>query len=268
MMQRLAAYLDEASEDPLGACEVLKQHSFSNVALRHAWSENVCGLQDHACNRLRTALTDAELQVVLVASTLGQVPATDLGTISDEQIRRVFDVTKYFGAKFIRIAAGHTATGAEKQVSDWMARIEDFAIADVVVPVLELTEDAYLYQPATLAMAMGAHRRWRLLYDPAQLIIRRHLDPFVKYWTLLKRSVALIDLHDYKIGHGFKPPGFGDAKLDLTLRDAITSGYSGWYILEPSLGRRYGDATSKSATFSLAVEGLRHLLESTGLSET
>jgi len=275
-MDRLAAYLDEAGEDPQQAADTLLAYNLRHVALRYAWASNVCEIQDQSCQRLKDLLTRNDIKTTLVASDLGKVPIDALGSISQEQIRRTFDVVRYFGAPLVRVHAG-ISTGqisavdtqqasADKYILDWMNRISDIAISDNVVPVLEVGFDSFLQHPSAIASVLASQRRWKLLYDPAQLIVRRHLDPFVKYWTLLKRSVAIIDLHDYKIGHGFKPVGFGDGKLDLTLRDAATANYHGWYILEPGLGRKHGNANTKAATFALAVEGLQHLLESIGLS--
>lgn len=104
------------------------------------------------------------------------------------------------------------------------------------------------------------HRRWKLLYDPAQLLMHQNQDPFTRYWTLLKNFIEAVDIRDYKMGYGNRPAGFGDGRLNLTLKDAIATGFKGWYYLEPSLGRRYGNAVSRSQTLHMAIEALDMLL--------
>jgi hypothetical protein len=120
--------------------------------------------------------------------------------------------------------------------------------------------EAHHTQPAQVATLLSRFRRWRLLYDPVQLIIRQNQDPFLRYWTLLKSFTAAIDIRDFKIGYGFKPAGFGDAKISQTIQDVLKSDYKGWCFLEPSLGRRFGSATSKAETFKMALEALGVLM--------
>ena len=94
-----------------------------------------------------------------------------------------------------------------------MDNIKHIAISYNVVPLLEVTSDSYYSSSSDVAVLLSKHLKWRLLYDPVQLIMKRAQDPFVRFWTLLKNRVAAIDVRDHKIGRGFKPVGFGDSKI-------------------------------------------------------
>jgi hypothetical protein len=135
-----------------------------------------------------------------------------------------------------------------------MQLIQERCLSTNIVPVLEITHDSPLFKPTEAVQYLNLYKRWKLLYDPAQIIIRQNCDPFVKYWTLLKSYVAAVDIHDYKIGHGHKPVGYGDTKMKITLEDSASMNL--WYFLEPALGRKLGQYTTKLDTFKVAHEAL------------
>jgi hypothetical protein len=210
--------------------------------------------------KLRTILTDEEMTVILISSELGNIDAKDLMRITDQEIQKVFNIVSYFKAPMVRISAGtKTPHDCSSVIDEWMNRITEAAIAANVTPILEITQDSYLFTPVDVASQLNKHRRWKLLYDPAQFVLRQKLDPFVKYWSLLKNFTIAIDVRDIKIGRGFKPAGFGDTRIELTIKDSL-NGYSGWYIMEPSLGRRHGTSVTKEDTFQMALDAFDNIL--------
>ncbi len=255
---KLAAYLDEGADEPAAACATLAHHKINYVVLRHVWSSNICNITDRACQQLRTLLSQHNLSVVAIISDMGLVDQSLLNKIPKEQIDRVFNVATYFQAGYVRIHAGIKSKVVDDEATvAWMQMLTERCLSANLVPLYEIMDTAAINEPAAVATLLAKCRRWRLLYDPAQLIIRRNQDPFTRYWTLLKKFVAAVDLKEFKIGHGFKPLGYGDTKLKLVVQD---SGYGGWYFLEPALGRRYGSAASRAETFKFAFEALENLL--------
>lgn len=261
---RFAAYLDEAGDDPASAIETLRLHGIGSACVRQLWTGNVLDASDQAVRKAKALLDDGGIKVVMLATELGDVPPEELSSVASDRLDRAFLLASFFGAAQVRFRAGRAASdrSGERAVATWMGDIQARAIQANVTPLLEPSWDQYVSEPADVARALAAFPRWKLLYDPAQLCVQRRIDPFVKYWTLLKSKVAAIDLHDLKIGHNFRPPGQGDCYLGLTLRDAAESKYTGWYFLEPGMGRRYGPALTRRDTFALAVEALTMLEES------
>ena len=259
---KLAAYLDEAGEDPACGCDTLRSVGITNIALRHAWSDNICKLSDQACKLLRLTINNNEMHTMLVASDLGLVPSNDLMKISKSDITRTFDIAKYFNSTSIRIFLGTRPSISYKVdeaiIKEWMAMITELSIYANIVPVYEIMHGSSLYKPTEIVDMFNKFKRWKILYDPAQLIIRQSVNPFVKYWTLLKSYTHIIDIHDFKIGFGHKPCGYGDSFIQNTISDSHTN-FNGWYILEPSLGRKYGSALTKSDTFKMGFEALEAL---------
>jgi hypothetical protein len=256
---KLAAYLDEAGEDPAEGAACLKSLGIDYVVLRTAWGTNVGSLNDAQCQSLQKSLIANGLSAVALISDLGKVSVKSLPTVSPEYVQRVFNVATYFHVDMVRVQVGVGAYSKEP-INAWMEKIATQASSFSIKPMFEITDDAWAMEPARAAAVLNQHKSWRLLYDPVQLIIKRKSQPFQKYWTLLKSSAAAVDLRDYRIGYGYKPVGFGDAQVKLLLDDCMGSSYKGWYFIEPSLGRRFGSHSTKSETFKAALEALDVLL--------
>mgnify|MGYP006274583399 CR=1 FL=1 len=252
---KFATYLDEAGDEPASACINAKAMGFNYVVLRHLWSSNVASLNDTACQSIMKLLKDNELTPIMLASEIGQVPASTLMS-HKSAIDRLFDLAFFFKVPMVRVFVGDYENKSELIVKNWMAYVQEKAILSGITPVLEVTHGSSLFNPITLVQTLSSFKRWKLLYDPAQFIIKQAQDPFVRFWTLIKSYVSCLDIHDFKIGHGHKPPGYGDTKLVPTLNDALATLPECWYLMEPALGRKYGPALTKLDVFKLALDSL------------
>lgn len=258
---KLAVYLDEAGDDLESACKTLVEHNIHYVVLRHVWQGHICKADDQFCQRVRQALISYNLSAVAIISDLGRVPTSKLQEISKEELLRVFNLASYFKISHLKFGIGIKGRDSSlDQVSEWMTMIVERTKEASIMPLLEIMDDSVVAEPAAIAKLLTQHKQWRLLYDPVQLIVHKTQDPFVKYWTLLKSFIGAIDLRDWKTGHGFKPVGFGDAKIVRTITDAIRERYLGWFYLEPSLGRRYGGSITRSESFRFAMEALQNVV--------
>lgn len=246
---KLAAYLDEISDDPDAGCKLLSGHKISYVALRHIWSDNICKLSNIGHKRLLNILKDNNISTVLIASDIGRAHNP---RVSDTEIDNTINVCKYYSAQYLRIFVSNVISASE------LHKISGKCLDNGVIPLIEFSPDAPTCKPTDVAQVLNKHLK--LLYDPATVVMKHNVDAFTKYWTLLKDNVAAIDIRDFKIGRGYKPPGFGDTKIGATISDAIASNYKGWFIMEPSLGRRYGTSMTKAETFRNALDGLDNIL--------
>lgn len=253
---KLAAYLDEAGDDPASSCSVLIKNDIRYVALRQLWANNITNLSDDACQQTLKLLKDHELTPILLASDVGMMlPASQL-IRAEQQLNRLLDLAQYFKSQYVRVGVGLQEKNSDAAVKQWMQHVQEKSIVAGITPVLELTHGSSLFGTVELVTMLARFRRWKLLYDPAQLIIKQVMDPFVKYWPLIKQSVVALDIHDFKIGHGHKPAGYGDARIKQTINDAASFLPECWYFLEPGLGRKYGSALTKSDVFKLALDAM------------
>jgi hypothetical protein len=122
-----------------------------------------------------------------------------------------------------------------------------------------------IFKPAEVAVMLQKRNIWGVHYDPGTIISRRRITPFTRYWTLLKNRIGSLDIHDYVSGVGPKWPGHGQAQLDITVNDAIISGFKGWYCLKPGMGRRYGTMSSRTEIFEHAFKLFKEMFNRLGL---
>jgi hypothetical protein len=258
---KFAAYLDEADDDPLEACKVLVAHNIKHVCLRRAWCRDIATMPDTACASLLEILKAHKITPILLVSTIGEVP---VGQLVEEQpkLERALLVCNYFKCPAIRLAVGQITKDSRSTelVERWTQLILKSSLATNVVPTVELSPDSVIIEPAAAAIFLKNHRRFNLLYDPAVLIMQRSINPFVKYWSLLRTRVSHLDIHDYKIGGTTKLAGSGDAQIDLTIADALSTKFGGWYCLESGLGRRFGDIQGKARVFECALNAFQTVL--------
>lgn len=246
---KLAAYLDEISDDPEAGSKLLLGHKIPYVALRHVWSDNICKISNIGHKRLTGILKDNGISTILIASEIGRTHGLKA---SDTVFNDAMNICKYYGAQYLRVFITNTVA------IDELHRMSAKCLDNNIKLLIEFSPDTPVCKPTDLALVLNEHIK--LLYDPATVIMKQNIDVFTKYWTLLKGNVAAVDVRDFKIGRGYKPPGFGDTKIGATISDAIASNYKGWFIIEPSLGRRYGTSTTKAETFRNALDGLDNIL--------
>lgn len=261
---KIAAYLEDAGEDPLSACQCMKEIGINYAVIRHVWTSNIKDLSDSGCVKLRRIMSDNDITPVAIIPNIGDVPANALTAIDSASIDRTFALAEYFHVPMIGFTCGNQAPAkSDPQIEWWLQTISSKCIAANLLPLIEITPKSQISTAAELAILLSKFPRIKLLYDPAQLIIRQNIDPFIKYWTLLKQYIAAIDVRDYKIGRGFKPVGFGDTHITRTINDAIRTNYNGWLFFEPSLGRKHGTAQTKGDVFKAAFATLKHALNQT-----
>lgn len=259
----LAAYLDEAGEDPASSCESLKKHNINYVFLRHVWAGNVTNLSDTNHAKLKGLLNNNDLSVIGIATDLGKTNASKLALIPDEKIEQAANICRYYNASMVRVFIGEKDNHFNlDDIKLWMERVGNNFSKHGITPLLEVTPDASYTDSTDIADLLNSNKTWRLLYDPVNFILKKNVDPFVRHWTLLKQFVKAVDVRDLKIGSGFKPPGMGDSKIEMTLQDSINNNSKHWFVMEPSLGRRHGQGRTKADTFGFAIEGLNMILDS------
>jgi hypothetical protein len=249
---KLSAYTDEISDDPIAACNLARSYGLELVSLRRAWTGMVTELHEEALRRLKGAM--GSTKVLLLSSELGLNSVTP----SEEEFNKPFLVANYFGARFIKVSVGPNPDQALTQA--WMERVSTRAIKANLTPILEYQLDFGYWTAQQISKLLEPHRRWRLLFDPTQFIVRRNLNVFEQYWIPLKRFVAILELRDFKIGVGFRPAGHGDAKLAEILKDAQVSQLQPYCVLEPGLGPRFGNAVGREAVFKLAYNSAQEKL--------
>lgn len=246
LLQRLSVYCDELDDDPVAACALARKIGLSSICLRRFWSTNAGRATDEVCQKVMAAVRQNDLKVPILSSDCGSVPAHDL---KFDDARRSIALAAYFKADALRVCAG-LASGRQTDLSPWLKAVGGDCTSLGIVPLLEVTQDSYVQNVDQVASLLSAHTGWRLLYDPANLVMKKKQDPYERYWLRLRGSVFAVDLHDYKIGRGTVQAGVGDCRLRDTLIDALGSGHRARVVIEPGLIKK---SLSKVDTVKAAI---------------
>jgi sugar phosphate isomerase/epimerase len=268
---RLAAYLHEAGEDKQEAANTLKDLDIKYVAIKSSRYKSADEIHN-----LKPLLSDNNLTPILLKSAVGyQIPPL----LSASQAIDTFNTAQYLGISHLALGLGikiqvppsvidqsslaaiQLATNsAQDQISTWVAVVNKLALDYNITPVYEITNECWYYNHIETIIKLISGTKWRLLYNPSQYLYKSNIDTYEHYYKTLKRHVDVISLQDYKHGFGCRPVGYGDAKIEKIINDCQVNNYRGWFVLEPMLGYRYGEALTRSQTFRLAYQSLQDLL--------
>ena len=261
MNVKLAAYTDEIFDDQDKAGELLASKKITSVCLRRGWCRDIYNMPDNAISILDGILHKHNLTPVLLHTEIGCINPNQLAA-EEPKLVRAMQICKYLKCKAVRIGVGTMSDKDDNElIQKWLSTASGLSISYDVQLLFEPETNSSYNQAAAIAILLNKFRRLNLLFDPALLVMRAKTNPFVKFWSLLKSRITFIDVHDFKTGDATKPAGFGDAQLDVIVADALASNFSGWFCLEPGLGRRYGDATTKDKTFLRAFDAFEALLQ-------
>jgi len=213
-------------------------------------------MADTACVRLSEILAAHKIKPILLITDIGENCPLDTMGGQFVKLEQTLHICNFFKCNAIKVCLGSLVNERHdmKLLNAWMADVATMCLEADVVPTIELSWNLPVSEPAAIATLLKQHKRWSIIYDPAALVMHKRIDPFTKYWSLLKSRVSHIDIHDFQIGKSPRPPGHGDAKLDLTISDATNSNFNGWYCLEPGMGRRYGSIITKQGVFLNALQ--------------
>ena len=251
---KTTTYLDEISDNPALATDLaINTYKLNSICLRRVWTGNITTLNDIALNQLKSSL--GNLKVLMIASDLGAQTIK----VTDTEFERPFLISNYFGARYLRV---HIGNSHEHDLQEaWIKKVGDRSIRANITPLYEYNPDYGNITADDILNLLNFHPRWKILYDASSWIVRRNLDPYIKYWTHLKDKVAIIDIKDYRIGQGFRPCGLGDCRLKETIAEASTILNTIHFALEPSLGYRYNTAMKREEVFKLAWDQMIEYLK-------
>lgn len=257
---KVAVYLDELDNDPIKACVRCRSLGIKFVCLRRVWSTNIARATDAACQKLVSALANAKLEVAAIHTDIGQTTPVDQLEGELAAFDRALLIARYFKAGFVRVYTGRTIRDDMRHLDTWMEKISTAATNMAVTPLLELDTDSTLQDPADAATMLSRYTHWKILYDPASLIVKQANDPYEKYWLLLEPMIAAVDLHDFSKQLGFVLAGHGDGQWAKTFRRMVDTGFDGWCFIEPGFPRRHGVMPVKHVSVQKALDRYQELL--------
>jgi len=242
MITNVAAYLDELGSGYNSAIMRLSALELSYVCVRLSHNGPESMIDARVFTDLAKRLRDKNLKTVMVASPCGNVPVTKL-CWPDIFVDRSLAIAALLKAQYVRFFVGNSEPADLRTMTTvdcWMGWIADRCQVYNVTPLLEIYPSSYVFEADDVVKLLNSHPTWRLLYDPAMLVLGRKLDPFERYWIPLRSKIAAFDVHDIKIGHGPCLVGDGDCYWAETIKDVKSHSFKGWAFLEPGFANNFG----------------------------
>ena len=276
---KISGFSDEIASDVDTQFSVLNKLGITYFEPRGINEKNISLLSDEEIDELAAKMKQYNIQASSIGSPIGKIKLSDDFEAHFELFRRVVEISRRLGTKYIRIFSfyhdGKEWTPEQRsQVISRLQRMIDYAKDAGVVLLHENEKDIYgdtVERCEDLMQTLfGDH--FKAVFDPANFI-QCEQDVHLAFETL-KSYVCYVHVKDARAtDKEVVPAGRGDADFLHLLRRLIESGYDGFLSLEPHLGsfEGLGDLElddrmlhlpkSGEGTFTLAYQCLLEIID-------
>jgi sugar phosphate isomerase/epimerase len=267
----LSGFADEAADDLTGQIRALKALGWQYLEARSIDGVNIHDMDERVFDEASAVLEKAGIRINCFGSTIanwGTAVDCDLSALMD-LVRRALVRMKRLEVPLIRIMSFAVLCDEKKRPLPDQREAERFdRLRRICAPFLEagitpVHENCFNYGGMswehTLKM-LDAVPGMKLVYDtgnPGLTPDFRRAWPYpnqnsLEVWEHLKPHVAHIHIkdgrRDPKTGvETYFYPGEGDCEVKKILADALASGYSGGFTIEPHMASVFHDASVKSS---------------------
>ena len=241
-MWMLTGFADEISPDLDEQLQTLAAEEIRHLELRGVWEKNVLNLSDGELHELKTRLADAGVGVSSIGSPIGKIPVTDPFDAHMASFARALHVARLLDAPYVRVFSffipeGEDPASYREEVLDRMGRLASAARSVEVTLLHENEKHIYGDVPERCRHILEGVNSpsLRAAWDPANFVqcgVRPHTDGY----DLLRPYIAYVHVKDAVRETGeIRPAGEGDGEVRETLRALQSSGFDGYFSLEPHL---------------------------------
>ncbi len=241
-MWTLTGFADEISPDIDEQLQTLAAEEIRHLELRGVWEKNVLNLSDGELHELKIRLADAGVGVSSIGSPIGKIPVTDPFDAHMASVARALHVARLLDAPYVRVFSffipeGEDPASYREEVLDRMGRLASAARSVEVTLLHENEKHIYGDVPERCRHILEGVNSpsLRAAWDPANFVqcdVRPHTDGY----DLLRPYIAYVHVKDAVRETGeIRPAGEGDGEVRETLRALQSSGFDGYFSLEPHL---------------------------------
>jgi sugar phosphate isomerase/epimerase len=238
----LTGFADEISPDLDEQLQMLAAEEIRHLELRGVWEKNVLNLSDGELHELKTRLADVGVGVSSIGSPIGKIPVTDPFDAHMASFARALHVARLLDAPYVRVFSffipeGEDPVSYREEVLDRMGRLASAARSVEVTLLHENEKHIYGDVPERCRHILEGvdSPSLRAAWDPANFVqcgVRPHTDGY----DLLRPYIAYVHVKDAVRATGeIRPAGEGDGEVRETLRALQSSGFDGYFSLEPHL---------------------------------
>ena len=241
-MWTLTGFADEISPELEEQLETLAQESMGYMELRSVWNTNVLDLTDDELDRVKSATAERGIRISSVGSPIGKVPVTEPFGPHLERFGRAMRVADVMESPYIRVFSFFIHEGQEPghyrgEVIDRMGIMASQAEDAGVTLLHENEKDIYGDVPSRCLdiLASVDSPALQAAWDAANFVqcgVRPHKEGYAS----LRPYVEYVHVKDALSGSNkVVPAGEGDGQLPETFSALRTSGFDGFFSLEPHL---------------------------------
>lgn len=224
---KLAAYLDEAGDNPASSVDTLLRCNINYCVIRNN------KISDNYASEIKRCFTKI----------------TPLCIVDDFQdFNRTFNLSVYLNVNFVAFKINCNDFRDFINNVDIVMNMSQKYCKKVLI---ETTSNMYLYDYNQL-MSYVNGSKINILYDPAGFMLRRNFD-HMKYWLSMCDNIVCVDISDVITNRCFKPPGFGNCNIKNMISNVCKNK---WLFLEPNLVDK-----CKSNSFIRAFDAFCSLVE-------
>lgn len=240
----LSGFADEATPDLHAQVALLRGLGIAHLDLRSVWDTNVVKLSDAQVAEAKAILDSAGVAVSSIASPIGKISITADPDAHVALMERAVVLAHRFETPYVRlfsffIPADQDPDSHRDEVIRRMSAIVAVAEREGVIALHENEKDIYGDVPrrcVDLVESIGSPSL-RLIMDPANFV-QCGVRPFDDAYAAIRPHLAYVHVKDAVMGtNEVRVAGEGDGQVRDVVRSLRDDGFSGFFSLEPHLGR-------------------------------
>jgi sugar phosphate isomerase/epimerase len=239
----LTGFADEISPELDEQLDTLAEESMRYMELRSVWDTNVLDLTDEELENVRSATSERGIGISSIGSPIGKVPITDPFGPHLKRFRRALHAARIMEAPYVRVFSFFIPEGKEPdlyrdEVLERMGELAEEAEDSGVTLLHENEKEIYGDVPSRCVdiLASVDSPSLRAAWDAANFVQCGVSRPYTQGYQSLRPYVEYVHVKDALADSGrVVPAGEGDGEIPETLSALRTSGFDGFFSLEPHL---------------------------------
>lgn len=274
----ISGFSDEIDENIEKQFSYLKAHDIKFFEPRGVDGKNVADLNNDEVLALKEKMDEYGIKASSIGSPIGKIQITDDFDVHIKKLKRVIEISKMLGTKYIRVFSFFIPNGEyEKYRDEVIYRMKTMtALAEKEKIVLLHENEKGIYGDMAercLEIVKEVNSpSLRCVFDPANFV-QCNQKTYPNAYEILRPYIEYMHIKDALPDGTVVPASKGEGRVEEILKHLYDSGYCGFLSIEPHLGAftgleklEQGDemlALEKSSEekFTLAYESLMEIVE-------